>query len=246
MYVIKRDGKQEEFTLDKIANAIKGANKDVSDADKLSENDIQEIASIIMDRAHSLSYALNVEEIQDMVEDEINRREKFALGRAYSQYRFKRALIRKTNTTDGEILSLIDYKNEEVKQENSNKNPRIASVQRDYMAGATSKDITKRYILADDIIQAHENGIIHFHDMDYFLNKIVNCCLVNLKDMLMNGTVISGVMIEKPHSFSTACNIMTQIMAQIASSQYGSRIKNFIDRRTLKTILTATAGFCFN
>ena len=223
MFVIKRDGKEVEFNREKIINAIKGANKDVLEKDRLTETEIENISIEIEHEASKSNHTFNVEEIQDMVEDSINTLKKFVLGRAYSQYRFKRALVRKANTTDDSILSLIDYTNEEIKQENSNKNPRILSVQRDYMAGEVSKDLTRRFLLPDDVLKAHDEGIIHFHDADYFAQHFHNCGLVNLEDMLNNGTVISGTLIERPHSFSTACNIMTQIMAQVASSQYGGQ-----------------------
>ena len=223
MKIIKRNGEETVFDEEKIVNAIKKANKEVFDGDKLTEEEIQAIADTVTDKGRSMIRALNVEEIQDFVENEIMRLGKFALARKYITYRYSRALARKTNTTDDRILSLIECNNEEVKQENSNKNPTVNSVQRDYMAGEVSKDITTRILLPPDIVRAHEEGLIHFHDSDYFAQHMHNCDLVNLEDMLQNGTVISGTLIEKPHSFSTACNIATQIMAQVASNQYGGQ-----------------------
>ena len=223
MKIIKRNGEETVFDEEKIVNAIKKANKEVFDGDKLTEEEIQAIADTVTDKGRSMIRALNVEEIQDFVENEIMRLGKFALARKYITYRYSRALARKTNTTDDRILSLIECNNEEVKQENSNKNPTVNSVQRDYMAGEVSKDITTRILLPPDIVRAHEEGLIHFHDSDYFAQHMHNCDLVNLEDMLQNGTVISGTLIEKPHSFSTACNIATQIIAQVASNQYGGQ-----------------------
>ena len=184
---------------------------------------IKRIAEDVESAAMNISRSLSVEEIQDMVEDQIMNQRAFDVARRYITYRYNRALIRKSNTTDEQILSLIECNNEEVKQENSNKNPTVNSVQRDYMAGEVSKDITKRILLPSDIVEAHEQGLIHFHDADYFAQHMHNCDLVNLEDMLQNGTVISGTLIEKPHSFSTACNIATQIIAQVASCQYGGQ-----------------------
>ena len=184
---------------------------------------MQEISEHVEEVCSSMNRALNVEEIQDLVENEIMQQQAFTVARNYITYRYERALVRKANSTDEQILSLLECDNEEVKQENSNKNPTVNSVQRDYMAGEVSKDITRRFLLPPDVVEAHEQGIIHFHDSDYFAQHMHNCCLVNLEDMLQNGTVISGTMIEKPHSFSTACNIATQIIAQIASSQYGGQ-----------------------
>lgn len=213
MKIIKRNGTEVDFEKSKIENAIKGANKEVEGNKKLSEEEIKEIASYIEDKAVTATHNFNVEEIQDMVEDEINKRQKFELGRKYSQYRFKRASLRNHNELDDKLLSIVNYDNEEVKQENSNKNPQILSVQRDYIAGEVSRDITNRLLLDDDIVQAHKEGIIHFHDSDYFMSREHNCGLCNLQDMLDNGTVISGTMIEKPKSFSVACNVATQIIA---------------------------------
>lgn len=223
MQIIKRNGIEEEFNSNKIKLAITKANETVLDSEKLSEEEIINIVSEVTRNIISLNRSLNVEEIQDLVENEIMKSSAFNVARNYITYRYERALVRKSNSTDEQILSLIECNNEEIKQENSNKNPTIVSVQRDYMAGEVSKDITKRFLLPQDVIDAHEKGIIHFHDMDYFASHISNCCLVNLEDMLQNGTVISGTMIEKPHSFSTACNIATQIIAQVASSQYGGQ-----------------------
>ena len=223
MYIIKRNGSQVEFDNSKILNAISKANKEVIDKEKLSDEEIQEIVDDITKKCESLTYSLSVEEVQDSVEDAINERKKFVLGRAYSQYRFQRALQRQKNTFDTKIISLVNYDNEEIKQENSNKKPEIVSVQRDYMAGEVSKDLSRKYFIPDDVMKAHDEGIIHFHDSDYFANKLANCCLVNLEDMLQNGTILSNVMIDTPHSYSTACTIATQIMAQLASGQYGGQ-----------------------
>ena len=223
MKIIKRNGSETEFNNSKIIKAIEGANGDVREIERISESDINEIAKKVTEICESFGRAVTVEEVQDMVENQIMKLGAYELARAYITYRYTRALARKANTTDDRILSLIDVKNEEVIQENSNKAPEIASVQRDYMAGEVSKDLAKRMLLPKDIIEAHEQGIIHFHDQDYFAQKIFNCCLVNLEDMLQNGTVISGTMIEKPHSFYTACNIATQIVAQVASCQYGGQ-----------------------
>ena len=223
MKVIKRSGKEVKFDMSKITNAINGANEAVEPHQRMTDEEIQELSNRVVKRCKTLKRSVNVEEIQDMVEDELMHDNRYDIARTYITYRYKRAMVRKQNTTDEQILSLIALDNEEVKQENSNKNPVIVSTQRDYMAGEVSKDITKRFLLSEDIVKAHNEGIIHFHDMDYFAQHIHNCCLVNLEDMLQNGTVISGTMIEKPHSFYTACNIATQIIAQVASSQYGGQ-----------------------
>ncbi len=223
MKIIKRSGEEKIFDLSKITLAIHKANNSVAEAERMSDTQIQLISENIEKKCSKVTRSLGVEEIQDMVEDEIMAQRAFAVARKYITYRYNRALIRKSNTTDEQILSLIECNNEEVKQENSNKNPTVNSVQRDYMAGEVSKDITKRILLAPDIVEAHDKGLIHFHDADYFAQHMHNCDLVNLEDMLQNGTVISGTMIEKPHSFSTACNIATQIIAQVASSQYGGQ-----------------------
>ena len=223
MKIIKRNGEEAVFDKEKIVNAIRKANKEVFNGDRLTEEQIQEIADGVTNKARGMIRALSVEEIQDLVENSIMVLGKYALARKYITYRYTRALARKSNTTDDQILSLIECNNEEVKQENSNKNPTVNSVQRDYMAGEVSKDITNRILLPADIVRAHQEGLIHFHDSDYFAQHMHNCDLVNLEDMLQNGTVISGTQIERPHSFSTACNIATQIIAQVASNQYGGQ-----------------------
>ena len=222
MRVIKRSGEEVLFNVDKIIHAIQKANK-ATDHDQLTDEEIIQIAKVVEDKCDGLKRAANVEEIQDMVEYELMKHGNYAVGHNYITYRYERALVRKANSTDQQIMSLLERNNEEVKQENSNKNPLVNSVQRDYMAGEVSKDITKRFLLPADIMEAHEKGLIHFHDSDYFAQHMHNCCLVNLEDMLQNGTVISETMIEKPHSFSTACNVATQIIAQVASSQYGGQ-----------------------
>ena len=222
MKIIKRNGSEVDFDLNKIVVAVTKANA-ACEKQELTASQIQEIAEYVEFKTVKANRALSVEEIQDIVVDQIMAQGAFEVARRYVRYRYTRSLIRKANTTDNQILSLIECNNEEVKQENSNKNPTVNSVQRDYMAGEVSKDITKRILLPQDIVEAHEAGIIHFHDSDYFAQHMHNCDLVNLEDMLQNGTVISGTMIEKPHSFSTACNIATQIIAQVASSQYGGQ-----------------------
>ena len=222
MKIIKRNGSEVDFDLNKIVVAVTKANA-ACEKQELTASQIQEIAEYVEFKTVKANRALSVEEIQDIVEDQIMAQGAFEVARRYVRYRYTRSLIRKANTTDNQILSLIECNNEEVKQENSNKNPTVNSVQRDYMAGEVSKDITKRILLPQDIVEAHEAGIIHFHDSDYFAQHMHNCDLVNLEDMLQNGTVISGTMIEKPHSLSTACNIATQIIAQVASSQYGGQ-----------------------
>ena len=223
MKIIKRSGKETGFDKSKIVDAVAKANQEVAEIDRLSEEQIDTIARQITDTCASMDRIYNVEEIQDMVENGIMACKAYEVARKYITYRYKRALVRKSNSTDQQILSLIECDNEEIKQENSNKNPIVNSVQRDYMAGEVSKDITRRFLLPEDIVQAHEEGKIHFHDSDYFAQHMHNCCLVNLEDMLQNGTVISETMIEKPHSFYTACNITTQIVAQVASNQYGGQ-----------------------
>ena len=223
MNIIKRDGSQAVFDSGKIANAIRKANATVDDADRLTDARILRIAAQIEQFAASHDRALSVEEVQDLVETKIQEAGAHAVAKRYIKYRFIQELKRQNNTTDGEILTLINCTNEEAKQENANKNPTINSVQRDYMAGAVSKDVTKRLLLPEDIVKAHEAGLIHFHDMDYYAQRMHNCDLVNLEDMLQNGTVISGTTIDRPHSFSTACNIATQIIAQVASNQYGGQ-----------------------
>ena len=223
MKIIKRNGSEVTFDPNKIIVAVTKANESVVPSARMSEIQIKRIAEDVEMAALHMNRSLNVEEIQDMVEEQIMNQRAFDVARRYITYRYTRALVRKSNTTDEQILSLIECNNEEVKQENSNKNPTVNSVQRDYMAGEVSKDITKRILLPAEIVEAHEKGIIHFHDSDYFAQHMHNCDLVNLEDMLQNGTVISGTMIEKPHSFSTACNIATQIIAQVASCQYGGQ-----------------------
>ncbi len=223
MNIIKRSGKEVVFDGTKIQNAVEKANLTVKEAERLSDSQIHEIVESVTEKCSHLNRAASVEEIQDMVEEEVMRHQAYKVANHYITYRYKRALVRKANSTDQQILSLIERNNEEVMQENSNKNPIVNSVQRDYMAGAVSKDITNRLLLPQEIVEAHEEGIIHFHDADYYAQHMHNCDLVNLEDMLQNGTVISDTMIEKPHSFSTACNIATQIIAQVASSQYGGQ-----------------------
>ena len=223
MKIIKRSGSEVTFDITKIMAAVSKANQEVVHSKRLSDEQIQTISDNVESICEEMNRSLNVEEIQDLVENQIMNFRAFAVARKYITYRYKRALVRKSNSTDQQILSLLECNNEEVKQENSNKNPTVNSVQRDYMAGEVSKDITKRFLLPADIVDAHEQGLIHFHDADYFAQHMHNCCLVNLEDMLQNGTVISETMIEKPHSFSTACNIATQAIAQIASSQYGGQ-----------------------
>ncbi len=223
MKIIKRSGEEVVFDKEKIAGALRKANKEVAERDRISEGALNAIVDVVTEQCSTLGRSPHVEEIQDMVENRLMATLCFALARKYITYRYNRALIRKANTTDAQILSLIECNNEEVKQENSNKNPTVNSVQRDYMAGEVSKDLTRRILLPGDIVAAHEKGLIHFHDADYFAQHMHNCDLVNLEDMLQNGTVISGTLIERPHSFSTACNIATQIIAQVASNQYGGQ-----------------------
>ena len=223
MKIIKRSGAEVTFDPQKIIIAVTKANESVVPSQRMSEIQIKRIAEDVENAAANINRSLSVEEIQDMVEDQIMNQRAFDVARRYITYRYNRALIRKSNTTDEQIISLIECNNEEVKQENSNKNPTVNSVQRDYMAGEVSKDITKRILLSPDIVDAHERGLLHFHDADYFAQHMHNCDLVNLEDMLQNGTVISGTLIERPHSFSTACNIATQIIAQVASCQYGGQ-----------------------
>lgn len=223
MNIIKRSGTEATFDRNKIIIAITKANDEAKETERLTEKQISDIVDDIEIECHRQNHALNVEEIQDLVENGIMENHAYDVAKIYITYRYKHALMRKANTTDGQILSLLEEKNEEVKQENSNKNPTVVSVQRDYMAGEVSKDITRRFLLDEDIERAHEEGIIHFHDADYFAQHMHNCDLVNLEDMLQNGTVISGTKIDRPHSFSTACNIATQIIAQVASCQYGGQ-----------------------
>lgn len=222
MRIIKRNGSEEEFNIEKIINAVKKANGS-GEHKFLSDEQIEDVADYVEYKCNKIKRAVSVEEIQDMVEDQLMSKGAFELARRYVRYRYNRSLVRKANTTDNRILSLIECNNEEVKQENSNKNPTVNSVQRDYMAGEVSRDLTRRMLLPADIVEADKEGIIHFHDSDYFAQHMHNCDLVNLEDMLQNGTVISDTLIERPHSFSTACNIATQIIAQVASNQYGGQ-----------------------
>lgn len=221
--VIKRNGEEVGFDLDKIVNAIRAANREVDKLHQMNEYQVMAIADMIAHKVQEMRHAVNVEDIQDMVETGIMEMRGYEVAQKYVRYRYKRELTRKSNTTDNGILALIEHLNEEVNQENSNKNPVINSTQRDYMAGEVSKDLSKRVLLPEEVVQAHEEGIIHFHDSDYFAQKEHNCDLINLEDMLQNGTVISETMIEKPHSFFTACNVTTQIVAQVASNQYGGQ-----------------------
>ena len=249
--IIKRNGSEADFDLSKIVKAISKANQSVK-SQELSESQIENIADYVEFRLSKANRAYSVEEIQDIVENQIMAQGAFEVAKSYVKYRYTRSLIRNSNTTDNQILTLIECNNEEVKQENSNKNPTINSVQRDYMAGEVSKDLTRRLLLPLDIVQAHEEGLIHFHDSDYFAQHMHNCDLVNLEDMLQNGTVISGTLIEKPHSFSTACNIATQIIAQVASSQYGGQsislthLAPFVDisRKKIRKEILEEANVC--
>ena len=223
MRIIKRNGAEVGFDITKIIIAITKANEAVAEADRMTPVQIQRIAESVELQCQKMNRAPTVEEIQDMVEHHIMAHGAFEVAKHYITYRYTRSLVRKSNTTDDKILSLIECNNEEAKQENSNKNPVVNSTQRDYMAGEVSRDITDRILLPKDIVDAHNEGIIHFHDTDYYAQHMHNCDLVNLEDMLQNGTVITGTLIEKPHSFSTACNIATQIVAQVASNQYGGQ-----------------------
>ncbi len=223
MKIIKRNGSEVAFDLQKIINAIKAANKEVPPDERLSKREVKFASRNVKDQCAAAGHTVTVEEIQDLVEDQLMALDHFSVARKYIIYRYVQNLKRHKNTTDDKILSLIESNNEEVKQENSNKNPSVVSVQRDYMAGEVSKDLTMRELLPSEVVSAHDEGIIHFHDADYYAQHMHNCDLVNLEDMLQNGTVISGTMIEKPHSFSTACNIATQIIAQVASCQYGGQ-----------------------
>ena len=223
MNVIKRNGSEVQFDKQKIYDAVTRANTNENLQVKLTSLQIQDISDYIDYKCNKLNRAISVEDIQDMVEEQIMAKGNYELAKKYVIYRYKRSLARKTNKIDDAILSIINQDNEEVKQENSNKNPVVNSVQRDYIAGEISRDITNRFLLDKDIVDAHNSGIIHFHDSDYYIQKMFNCCLINLEDMLQNGTVISETFIEKPHSFATACNITTQIIAQVASNQYGGQ-----------------------
>lgn len=223
MKIIKRSGAEAIFNAEKITAAVRKANYEVPEKERLSREQIQDITDSVENICLDMNRSLSVEEVQDLVEEHIMDKRAFSVARKYITYRYNRALVRKANSTDKQILSLLECDNEEVKQENSNKNPTVNSVQRDYMAGEVSKDITRRFLLPAEVMRAHDQGIIHFHDTDYFAQHMHNCCLVNLEDMLQNGTVVSETMIETPKSFSTACNIATQSIAQIASSQYGGQ-----------------------
>ena len=256
MRIIKRNGSEVVFDRNKIKDAVRKAKEAGKDKNELSEEEIDEIAGYVEDYCKKMNRALSVEEIQEIVETQIMDHGAFEIAKRYIRFRFTRNLVRKSNTTDNQILTLLECNNEEVKQENSNKNPTVNSVQRDYMAGEVSKDITERLLLPQEVVEAHKNGILHFHDMDYFAQHMHNCDLVNLEDMLQNGTVISETMIERPHSFSTACNIATQIIAQVASNQYGGQsislehLVPFVDvsrqtiKKQLKAEIEAVGGNC--
>ncbi|MBP5359776.1 MAG: anaerobic ribonucleoside-triphosphate reductase, partial [Treponema sp.] len=240
MKIIKRSGAEVIFDREKIVTAIRKANEQVDSSKRLSEANIHSIADDIEIQCHKEGHALNVEDIQDLVETGIMEHGAYEVAKLYIKYRFRHEQMRKSNTTDQQIMTLLEENNEEVKQENSNKNPTVVSVQRDYMAGEVSKDITRRFLVDPEIARAHAEGLIPFHDADYFAQHMHNCDLVNLEDMLQNGTVISGTRIDRPHSFSTACNIATQIIAQVASCQYGgqsislSHLAPFFDVRRKK------------
>ena len=223
MNVIKRSGEEVSFNANKIIVAISKANKATNIADQISNSQITDITNNVIQKCNKAGRAVSVEEIQDMVENALMELGAYALAKNYITYRYEHALARKANTTDKQILALLGRTNEELKQENSNKNPAINSTQRDYMAGEVSKDISKRFIIPADLWDAHEKGLIHIHDTDYLAQPMYNCSLINLEDMLQNGTCISGTKIDKPHSFATACNIATQIIAQVASNQYGGQ-----------------------
>lgn len=221
--VIKRDGREVEFDKAKIVKAISCANQEILKSKQIGPRKINQLANIVEEKCSEYKRAIKVEDINDLIEDELIYRNYNHLVRAFIQYRYNKELIRKSNTTDESILSLINLSNEELKQENANKNPVVNSTQRDYMAGEVSKDLTRRVLLPKDVVKAHDEGVLHFHDSDYFAQKMYNCCLINLEDMLQNGTVVSGTLIEKPHSFATACNVATQIVAQVSSNQYGGQ-----------------------
>lgn len=224
MNIIKRNGEERLYDGSKIINAVSKANAEAPAEVRLLPLQIQVIEAKVHEKLETMNHAPNIEEIQDCVIREIMKQQAYTVAQLYTEYRYKQALRRKSNSTDDSILSLIECQNEEIKQENSNKNPVIASTQRDYVAGEVSKDITMRLLLPQDIVSAHKEGIIHFHDPDYFLMHIYNCCLINLSDMLENGTVISGTLIDKPRSFATAANVATQVVAQVASNQYGLKL----------------------
>ena len=221
--VIKRDGREVEFDKAKIIKAISCANQEILKSKQIGPRKINQLANIVEEKCSEYKRAIKVEDINDLIEDELIYRNYNHLVRSFIQYRYNKELIRKSNTTDESILSLINLSNEELKQENANKNPVVNSTQRDYMAGEVSKDLTRRVLLPKDVVKAHDEGVLHFHDSDYFAQKMYNCCLINLEDMLQNGTVVSGTLIEKPHSFATACNVATQIVAQVSSNQYGGQ-----------------------
>ena len=221
MQIAKRDGRVVDFDASKIENAIRKANESVILDSRIASDVIGLIVNNVVNKCEAEDHLITVEEVQDFVEREIMLHEYYEVAKSYITYRYTHNLIRQKNTTDDKILSIVDLTSQEAKDENSNKNPVINSTQRDYMAGEVSRDLTERVLLPHDIVKAHKKGIIHFHDTDYFSNHMYNCCLINMEDMLQNGTVISGTMIEKPHSFSTACNVATQIIAQVASNQYG-------------------------
>lgn len=223
MNVIKRDGAEVPFDLERIRSAISRANAEIPESLNLSQERVSDITNAVVAQCIGMQHAPHVEEIQNIVENELMKSGAYEVARAYVCYRYEHALRRQGNTIDGAVLGIVNYRNEEVKQENSNKNPSVLPTQRDYIAGEVSKDITRRILLPKEIMDAHDKGIIHFHDSDYFIQDSHNCDLVNLEDMLQNGTVISGTLIEKPHMFSTACNIATQVIAQVASSQYGGQ-----------------------
>ena len=221
MRILKRNGAEQDFDINKIITAISKANKDTDAQHRINDAKIQEISELVEFKCSKLGRAASVEEIQDMVENQLMAVGAFDLARNYVRYRYVHNIMRTRSTTDEKILNLVNCVNEEAKQENSNKNPTVNSVQRDYIAGEVSRDITERLLLPQDVVEAHKSGLIHFHDSDYYLQFMYNCCLINIEDMLQNGTVISETMIETPHSFSTACTIVTQIIAQVASNQYG-------------------------
>ena len=223
MKVLKRNGAEVSFDIDKIAAAITKANESVNEDERMTATQIDRIAESVEFSCVKMNRSPSVEEIQDLVEYQIMAHGAYEVAKSYITYRYTRSLVRQSNTTDEKIMSLIECNNEEAKQENSNKNPIVNSTQRDYMAGEVSKDLTERILLPQEIVDAHNQGILHFHDADYFAQHMHNCDLVNLEDMLQNGTVITGTLIERPHSFSTACNIATQIIAQVASNQYGGQ-----------------------
>ena len=223
MTVIKRNGSEVPFDLDKVKLSLSKANNSVPESERIDDDTINFVCNRVLNKCKKYNRAISVEEIQDHVEDALIYLNKYDIAKHYIKYRYQRELDRKKNTTDARILSIVELQNEEAQKENANKNPTLLSTQRDYMAGEVSKDLTNRYLLPEDIREAHEAGIIHFHDSDYFVQHMHNCDLWNLEDMLQNGTVINDTLIEKPHSFATACNICTQIMAQLASNQYGGQ-----------------------